>query len=72
MHSSQRKVVCEDSDLWHVPWGRLTHVLQAMGVPRVQALAAIRLSLGRSTTAADVAAVVAGLPPLLLPMLATA
>lgn len=49
-----------------------SHVLQAMGVPRVQALAAIRLSLGRSTTAADVAAVVAGLPPLLLPLLETA
>lgn len=49
-----------------------SHVLQAMGVPRVQALAAIRLSLGRSTTAADVAAVVAGLPPLLLPLLEAA
>lgn len=46
-----------------------SHVLRAMGVPRAQALAAVRLSLGRATTAADVAAVVAGLPPLLLPLL---
>lgn len=47
-----------------------SHVLRAMGVPRAQALAAIRLSLGRSTTADHVAAVVAGLPSLLRPLLA--
>lgn len=47
-----------------------SHVLRAMGVPRAQALAAVRLSLGRSTTADQVAAVVAGLPPLLRPLLA--
>lgn len=46
-----------------------SHVLRAMGVPTEQAQAAIRLSLGRGTTAADVQAVVTGLPPLLLPML---
>jgi len=42
-----------------------SHVLRAMGVPDAQALAAVRFSLGRATTAADVAAVVSGLPPLL-------
>jgi len=49
-----------------------SHVLRAMGVPRPEALAAVRFSLGRSTTAAEVAAVVAGLPPLLMPLMATA
>jgi cysteine desulfurase len=46
-----------------------SHVLRAMGVPRAQALAAVRLSLGRATTADHVAAVVAGLPPLLRPLI---
>ena len=46
-----------------------SHVLSAMGVPREQALAAVRLSLGRDSTAAEVAAVLQGLPPLLRPLL---
>lgn len=46
-----------------------SHVLRAMGVPRAQALAAVRLSLGRATTADHVAAVVSGLPPLLRPLI---
>lgn len=46
-----------------------SHVLTAMGVPTDEALAAVRLSLGRTTTADDVARLVAGLPPLLSPLL---
>src|SRR5450830_764374 len=46
-----------------------SHVLSAMGVPREQALAALRLSLGRDSTADDVSAVLQGLPPLLVPLL---
>jgi cysteine desulfurase len=46
-----------------------SHVLTAMGVPRVEALAAVRLSLGRTTTAGDVAYLLDALPPLLEPLL---
>ncbi|WP_234267294.1 cysteine desulfurase family protein [Hydrogenophaga sp. NFH-34] len=47
-----------------------SHVLRAMGVPADEALGAVRLSLGRTTTADEVRAVLAGLPPLLQPLLA--
>ena len=46
-----------------------SHVLQAMGVPPDEALAAVRLSLGRNTTAQEVAQLLATLPPLLEPLL---
>lgn len=46
-----------------------SHVLTAMGVPADEALAAVRLSLGRTTTAEDVASLLALLPPLLEPLL---
>lgn len=45
-----------------------SHVLAAMGVPRDEALAAVRLSLGSGTRAADVERVVAMLPGLLAPL----
>lgn len=41
-----------------------SHVLTAMGVPEDEALCAIRLSLGRTTTDADVDALIAALPTL--------
>ena len=41
-----------------------SHVLTAMGVPEDEALCAIRLSLGRSTTDAEVDALIAALPTL--------
>ncbi len=41
-----------------------SHVLRAMGVPDDQALGAIRLSLGRTSTDADVDALIAALPTL--------
>ncbi|MGM9428860.1 cysteine desulfurase family protein [Hydrogenophaga sp. MI9] len=41
-----------------------SHVLTAMGVPDDEALCAIRISLGRSTTAAEVDALIAALPTL--------
>ena len=41
-----------------------SHVLTAMGVPEDEALCAIRLSLGRTTTAAEVEALIAALPTL--------
>jgi cysteine desulfurase len=46
-----------------------SHVLSAMGVPADEALAAVRFSLGRTTTLEDVRALVNLLPPLLEPML---
>ena len=46
-----------------------SHVLTAMGVPDEQALAAVRLSLGRTTTSADVAYLIDTLVPLLRPLL---
>ena len=46
-----------------------SHVLIAMGVPADEALAAVRLSLGRTTTAEEIASVLALLPPLLAPLL---
>ncbi|WP_454720212.1 MULTISPECIES: cysteine desulfurase family protein [Cupriavidus] len=46
-----------------------SHVLAAMGVPRDEALAAVRLSLGETTTAQNIGYVVAALPPLLAPLL---
>lgn len=51
-----------------------SHVLTAMGVPEDEALCAIRLSLGRTTSAADVEALIAALPTLrtLLPTAETA
>lgn len=46
-----------------------SHVLTAMGVPTDEALAAVRLSLGRTSTAADVQYLLRNLPPLLAPLL---
>lgn len=46
-----------------------SHVLRAMGVPRDEGLCAVRLSLGCSSTEADVDFVLAQLPPLLLALL---
>jgi cysteine desulfurase len=46
-----------------------SHVLTAMGVPTDEALAAVRLSLGHSSTLADVHFLLAQLPPLLEPLL---
>jgi cysteine desulfurase len=46
-----------------------SHVLTAMGVPRDAALAAVRLSLGETTTMQDIEYVLAHLPPLLQPLL---
>jgi len=46
-----------------------SHVLTAMGVPEDQALAAVRLSMGRGTTAADILHLLTELPPLLAPLL---
>jgi cysteine desulfurase len=46
-----------------------SHVLTAMGVPADEALAAVRLSLGSSTTVADVNYLLKALPPLLAPLL---
>ena len=47
-----------------------SHVLVAMGVPRDEALCAVRFSLGAATTARDIEYLLAALPPLLLPLLA--
>ena len=46
-----------------------SHVLTAMGVPASEAMAAVRLSLGRTTTLADVTYLLKALPPLLAPLL---
>jgi len=46
-----------------------SHVLTAMGVPRDEALGAVRLSLGETTTARDIDFLLAALPPLLAPLL---
>lgn len=46
-----------------------SHVLSAMGVPADEALAAVRLSLGRTSTADDVQYLLNNLPPLLAPLL---
>lgn len=46
-----------------------SHVLAAMGVQYDEALAAVRLSLGETTTAHDIDYVLAALPPLLAPLL---
>ena len=46
-----------------------SHVLTAMGVPVEEALAAVRFSLGRSTTLEDVTSLLNKLPPLLEPLL---
>lgn len=46
-----------------------SHVLRAMGVPTDEALAAVRFSLGRDTTQADVDYLLQKLPPLLAPLL---
>jgi cysteine desulfurase len=40
-----------------------SHVLTAMGVPRERALGSLRLTLGTSTTEADVDAALAAVPP---------
>jgi cysteine desulfurase len=40
-----------------------------MGVPADEALAAVRLSLGRTTSAEEITAVLTLLPPLLAPLL---
>lgn len=45
-----------------------SHVLTAMGVPRDEALGAVRLSLGETTTARDIEYLLAALPPLLAPL----
>lgn len=46
-----------------------SHVLAAMGVPRDEALAAVRLSLGLSNAKQDIDQLLAQLPPLLAPLL---
>lgn len=46
-----------------------SHVLMAMGVPADEALAAVRFSLGSSTTLEDVSSILNSLPPLLQPLL---
>ena len=46
-----------------------SHVLTAMGVPEDQALATVRLSLGRTSTVDDVQYLLENLPPLLRPLL---
>lgn len=46
-----------------------SHVLTAMGVPRDEALAAVRLSLGETTTVPDIEFLLTHLPPLLAPLL---
>lgn len=46
-----------------------SHVLTAMGVPAIEALAAVRLSLGRTTSAEDIEYLLGALPPLLAPLL---
>jgi cysteine desulfurase len=46
-----------------------SHVLTAMGVPTDEALAAVRFSLGRTTTLDDVTYLLRALPPLLAPLL---
>ncbi|WP_114971543.1 cysteine desulfurase family protein [Rhodoferax ferrireducens] len=46
-----------------------SHVLTAMGVPAEEALAAVRLSLGRTSTLEDVSYLLNALPPLLAPLL---
>jgi cysteine desulfurase len=46
-----------------------SHVLTAMGVPVDEALAAVRLSLGRTSTLDDVTYLLNALPPLLAPLL---
>lgn len=46
-----------------------SHVLRAMGVAPQEALAAVRLSLGRGTRPADIHHIVTQLPPLLAPLL---
>lgn len=46
-----------------------SHVLTAMGVPTDEALAAVRLSLGRTSTLEDVTYLLNALPPLLAPLL---
>jgi cysteine desulfurase len=43
-----------------------------MGVPRDEALGAVRFSLGAATTARDIDYLLAALPPLLKPLLAEA
>lgn len=46
-----------------------SHVLTAMGVPRDEALASVRLSLGETTGAPDIEHLLTQLPPLLAPLL---
>ena len=46
-----------------------SHVLTAMGVPAQEALAAVRFSLGATSTLADVNHLLQALPPLLKPLL---
>ena len=46
-----------------------SHVLTAMGVPAEEALAAVRFSLGATSTLADVNHLLQALPPLLAPLL---
>jgi cysteine desulfurase len=46
-----------------------SHVLTAMGVPAEEALAAVRLSLGHSSSVANVNFLLKSLPPLLAPLL---
>ena len=45
-----------------------SHVLTAMGVPADEALAAVRFSMGRSTTLEDITTLLNTLPPLLEPL----
>lgn len=49
--------------------GAPSAVLRAMGVPRDEALCAVRFSLGRTTTSEDIQQFLHALPPLLAPLL---
>ncbi|MBV1731417.1 MAG: cysteine desulfurase NifS, partial [Hydrogenophaga sp.] len=49
-----------------------SHVLTAMGVPRDEALCAIRFSLGDETRAEDIALLLNSLPALIEPLLSVA
>jgi cysteine desulfurase len=70
LHRLEQMGVCASSGSACASGGsEPSHVLTAMGVPRDEALAAVRLSLGEATTAHDIDYLLAALPPLLAPLL---
>ncbi|RQM44584.1 cysteine desulfurase [Paraburkholderia bannensis] len=72
LHRLEQMGVCASSGSACASGGsEPSHVLAAMGVPRDEALAAVRLSLGEATTAHDIDYLLAALPPLLAPLLAS-